>query len=123
VRLFVRIPQAPQAVLLRLWDQKQGPPQRRQLRGARGRQLAHGHNGQRPQRQKRAPPLAVRTTTRARHSGQSRRQQTWGRAAAFLSGSLLRAWPFASRIAWWNSGSLRCQRQTVATWTPAASAA
>ena len=63
-------------MLRRLWDQKQGLPQRRQSRGARGRQLAHGHSGQRPQRQNRQPPRAVRTTTLARQSGQSRRQRT-----------------------------------------------
>ncbi len=59
-----------------LCDQKQGPPHLRQFLGARGRQLAHEHRGQRPQRQKRTPPLAVRTTTRALHSGQSPRQRT-----------------------------------------------
>jgi hypothetical protein len=108
-------------MLFRLCDQYQGPPQRLQFRGARGLQLTHGQWGQQPHRQNRTLPRVVRTTTRALHSGQSRRQRIFGRGS--LGTPSNRASLAASARAWRSTGSRVCQRQTVATCTPATAAA
>ncbi|OWK44244.1 hypothetical protein [Fimbriiglobus ruber] len=71
--------------LFRAWDQNREPPHVWQFRGCRGRQLAHGPSGHRPHRQNATPAGVLRTTTFARHVGQSFRWRIWGRATSFWS--------------------------------------
>ena len=117
----VRRPQPLHEIDLRECDQKRGALQCRQFRGARGRQLAQAHSGQRPHRQNGVAP-AMRTTTLAPHSGQSRRHRTLGRGSRSASRSRRNS-SRARRSARRSLTSLFCHRQTVATWTPANSAA
>ena len=73
-----RLPQRVQTTLLRLCAHSRGPPQAGQSHGARGRQLAHRHCGQRPYRQNRTQTPAWRTRTSEPQAGPSRRQGTRG---------------------------------------------